>query len=206
MIFIDFISIKEYRVYCVKSRQTIEDTIKKSRFIGVIIPCGSEQDVVRHIHHLHLEHPNANHIAYAYRLKTKQGFVSRFHDAGEPAGTAGKPIFQHLEGRNLINLLVAVIRYFGGIKLGAGGLTRAYGNTAKKVIDIAEISGYVEWANVSLTLDYSQMQRLEYGLKKWGGRILKQDFAEQVRLLVELPAEHLNSLLQSFPAAINLSP
>ncbi|MGZ8194860.1 MAG: IMPACT family protein [Methylosarcina sp.] len=193
-------------MYCVKSRQIIEDTIKKSRFIGVIIPCDSEQDVMRHLYHLHLEHPNATHIAYAYRLKTEQGFVYRFHDAGEPAGTAGKPIFQHLEGRNLINLLVAVIRYYGGVKLGAGGLTRAYGNTAKKAIDAAEISGYVEWAKVSLTLDYSQVQRLEYGLKKWGGRILKQDFAEQVRLLVELPAEHLNALLQSFPAAINLSP
>lgn len=192
-------------MYCVKSRQSIEDTIKKSRFIGVIIPCASEREIMRHLQQLHLEHPNASHIAYAYRLKTEQGFVYRYHDAGEPAGTAGKPIFQHLEGRNLINLLAAVIRYFGGVKLGAGGLTRAYGNTAKKAIDAAEIAAYIEWVKVPLTLDYGQMQPLEYALKKLEGKILKQDFTEQVRLLVELPAEHLNALLQSFPTAPDLS-
>lgn len=193
-------------MYCVKSSQAIEDTIKKSRFIGVVIPCSTEREAMEHLHRLHLEHANASHIAYAYRLKTKQGFVYRFHDAGEPAGTAGKPIFQHLEGRNLINALVAVIRYFGGIKLGAGGLTRAYGNTAKKAIDAADLSDYIEWVKVPLTLDYGQLQPLEYTLKKWDGRILKQDFTERVRLLVELPAEHLNALVQSFPAAADLSP
>lgn len=193
-------------VYCVKSSRTIEDTIKKSRFIGIVMPCRSDREAAAHLHRLHLEHPHATHIAYAYRLKTEQGFVYRCHDAGEPSGTAGKPIFQHLEGKDLINALVAVIRYFGGIKLGAGGLTRAYGNTAKKAIDAAELSDYVEWIRVPLTLDYGQMQRLEYALKKWDGRILKQDFTEQVRLVVELPAEHLNGLLQSFPAAPDFPP
>lgn len=193
-------------MYCVKSRQTIEDTIKKSRFIGIVMPCRSEREAMEHLRSLHLEHPHATHVAYAYRLKTEQGFVYRCHDAGEPAGTAGKPIFQYLEGKDLINVLVAVIRYFGGIKLGAGGLTRAYGNTAKKAIEAAEISDYVEWVQVPMTLDYGQMQPLEYALKKWEGRILKQDFTERVRLVVELPAEHLSVLLQSFPAAADFLP
>ena len=109
--------------------------------------------------------------------------IYRFHDAGEPTGTAGKPIFQHIEGKELINLLIAVIRYFGGVKLGAGGLTRAYGNTAKQVIEAAEIGAYVELVKIPLTLDYKQMQPLEYLLKKLDGHILKQDFAEQVRVI-----------------------
>ena len=96
-------------------------------------------EVLQHLKQLHDEHPNASHIAYAYRIKTDHGLIYRFHDAGEPTGTAGKPIFQHIEGKELINLLIAVIRYFGGVKLGAGGLTRAYGNTAKQVIEAAEI-------------------------------------------------------------------
>jgi uncharacterized YigZ family protein len=125
--------------------------------------------------------------------------IYRFHDAGEPSGTAGKPIFQHIEGKELINLLIAVIRYFGGVKLGAGGLTRAYGNTAKQVIEAAEIVPYVELVNIPLTLDYKQMQALEYLLKKLDGHILKQDFAEQVRLIIRLPVEQVNTLLQSFP-------
>jgi len=186
-------------MYCVKSRQVVEDIIKKSRFIGVIVPCVSEIEVLHHLKQLHDEHPNASHIAYAYRIKTDHGLAYRFHDAGEPTGTAGKPIFQHIEGKELINLLIAVIRYFGGIKLGAGGLTRAYGNTAKQVIEAADIDPYVELANIRLTLDYKQMQPLGYLLKKLDGHILKQDFAEQVRLVIQLPADQVNTLLESFP-------
>jgi uncharacterized YigZ family protein len=186
-------------MYCVKSKLTIEDTIKKSRFIGVIVPCVNENEALLNLKQLHAEHPNANHIAFAYRVKTDRGFISRFHDAGEPTGTAGKPIFQHIEGKQLMNLVIAVIRYFGGVKLGAGGLTRAYGNTAKSVIEAAEIYPYVELARISLTLDYNQMQPLEYQLKKLDGQIIEQHFAEQVRLLIQLPADNVDILLQSFP-------
>lgn len=186
-------------MYCVKSKQIIEDTIKKSRFIGVLVPCANEPEALLNLKNLYLEHPNASHIAYAYRLKTDHGLIYRFHDAGEPTGTAGKPIFQHLEGKKLINLLVAVIRYFGGVKLGTGGLTRAYGNMAKRVIETAETSAYVEMVNVGLTLDYSKVKPLEYALKELDGTIVKQDYAEQVRLLIRLPAEHLTALLRAFP-------
>lgn len=187
-------------MYCVKSTQTIEDTIKKSRFIGIVIPCINEQDVVRHLNDLHHEYPDATHIAYAFRIKTDHGVVYRFHDAGEPAGTAGRPIFLHLEGKDLVNLLVAVIRYFGGVKLGAGGLARAYGNTAKRVIEASETTAYVEWVNVPLTLAYDQIQSLEHTLKKLGGRITNQAFTEQVRVEVELPSEQRQNLLKAFPA------
>jgi len=193
-------------VNCVKSRQTIEEIIKKSRFIGVIIPCANEYEVLLNLKQLYDEHPNASHIAYAYRIKTDHGMVYRFHDAGEPAGTAGKPIFQHIEGKELINLLIAVIRYFGGIKLGAGGLTRAYANTAKQVIEAAEIGAYIELVNIRLTLDYKQMQPLEYLLKKLEGQIIKQEFSGQVQLIIRLPAEQLNTLLQSFPGTVDYLP
>ncbi|MGR8979324.1 MAG: IMPACT family protein [Gammaproteobacteria bacterium] len=188
-------------MYCVKNRQTIEDTIKKSRFIGFIAPCRDEQDIMLNLKNLSLEHPHATHIAFAYRLKTEHGLTYRLHDAGEPAGTAGKPIFQHLEGRDLVNVLIAVVRYFGGIKLGAGGLTRAYGNTAKKVIEAADLIAYVEMVNVDLTLEYAQMQRLEYTLKKLSGKIIDQEFAGHIRLSVELPAENLSALLAAFPGS-----
>jgi uncharacterized YigZ family protein len=186
-------------VYCVKSQHTIEDNIKKSRFIGMIFPCKDEQTVVRHLKNLHHDYPDATHIVYAYRLKTPQGFVYRFYDAGEPSGTAGKPIFQHLDGKDLIDVLLVVIRYFGGIKLGAGGLTRAYGNAAKRVIDEADIEPFIEMANVRLSVTYSQLQPLEYLLKKLHGRIVDQQFAEQINLVLELPAEQVQTLQQSFP-------
>lgn len=186
-------------MYCVKSQHTIEDNIKKSRFIGMIFPCKDEQTVVRHLKNLHHAYPDATHIVYAYRLKTPQGFVYRFHDAGEPSGTAGKPIFQHLEGKDLIDVLLVVIRYFGGIKLGAGGLTRAYGNAARRVIDEARIEPFIEMATVRLSVTYSQLQPLEYLLNKLNGRIVDQQFAERIGLTLELPADQLPTLQRSFP-------
>ena len=182
----------------VKSKYSTEEIIRKSRFIGVIAPCATENEVLHQLKQLHQEYPDATHIAYAYQLKIDNGLVYRFHDAGEPTGTAGKPIFQHIDGKQLINVLVAVIRYFGGVKLGAGGLTRAYGQTARQVIDAADIYPYIEMATVNLTLDYKQIQPLEYVLKKLDGHILQQDFAEQVRVVVQLPAEQAAILWQSF--------
>lgn len=183
---------------CVQSKQQIEENIKKSRFIGVIVPCATEAEVMAQLRQLHADYADASHIAFAYQLKTDNGLLYRFHDAGEPTGTAGKPIYQHLEGKQIINVLVAVIRYFGGIKLGAGGLTRAYGQTARQVIDAAELYPYIEMANVTLTLDYKQIQSLEYALKKLHGQITRQDFTEQVKVTVQLPANQLNTLLQTF--------
>lgn len=171
-----------------------EEIIKKSRFIGIISPCPSERDALLLLKKLHEQHPAANHIVYAYRIQTPDGLVCRFYDAGEPSGTAGKPIFQHLEGKQLINLIVVVIRYFGGVKLGAGGLTRAYGNVAKQAIESAEITDYIEMANLTLTLEYNQLQMLEYQLKKLDGEILQQDFAEQVRVRLRLPKNNLATL------------
>lgn len=178
----------------VKQACTTEEIIKKSRFIGLIAPCASEQQAHAILHQAQQQHPNANHIVFAYRINTDSGLLCRFYDAGEPSGTAGKPVFQHLEGKQLINLIVVIIRYFGGIKLGAGGLTRAYGNTAKKVIEAARIVDYVEFAQLQLTLDYNQLQPLEYQLQKLDGHIIQQDFTDHVTVTVSLPAANIKTL------------
>lgn len=183
-------------MHCVSAPHSIEELIKKSRFIGVITPCQTEQTALQTISQLHAEHPHATHIAFAFRIQSPEGILYRFHDAGEPSGTAGKPIYQHLEGKDLINVLVAVIRYFGGVKLGAGGLTRAYGNTAGAVIESATISDYVPMSTLRLSLDYQQLQAFEYHLKKHAGVIVQQDFAEQIHLVIELPKSQADNLLQ----------
>jgi len=188
-------------LFYVKSKHLSEEIIKKSRFIGVITPCQDENAVLWQLRQLYAEHPNANHIAFAYRIKTANGIIYRFHDAGEPTGTAGKPILQHLEGKQLINVLAAVVRYFGGVKLGAGGLTRAYSNAAKQAIALAELLPYVELISVQLTIDYNQMQSLEYLLNKIDGQLITQAFAEQIHMQIQLPAQQLATLLQAYPAA-----
>jgi len=177
---------------------TFESMIKKSRFISVILPCASADLVLPLLRTLQIEHPQANHIAFAYRIKTNTGIIYRFNDAGEPTGTAGKPIFQYLEGNNVINVLVVVIRYFGGVKLGAGGLTRAYGQMAKQVIEASTLQAYIEMATLNITLDYDKFQSFEYALKKLNGCIVEQDFAGQIHLTVTLPLEKQSELEGEF--------
>lgn len=185
-------------MYCVKSSVEFEETIKKSRFIGILMPCYSANEAHQHLQQHAQQHLNASHIAFAYRIKLSTGIITRFYDAGEPSGTAGKPIFQHLDGKNLINLLCIVIRYYGGIKLGAGGLTRAYGNTAKKVIEASNVVPFIEYEQIKLELHYNQMQSLEYHLKKLEGEIVEQLFTDKINLLISIPQDNVSDLSKLF--------
>jgi len=189
-------------VQCVNFPTLVEDIIKKSRFIGCIYPCLSEAEVATYLTALRLKHTGANHIAFAYRIKTEQGLICRFNDAGEPSGTAGKPIFKYIEGHDLINVLIVVVRYFGGTKLGAGGLTRAYGNAAKQAIAVADIAEFVELVTLQFILDYKQLQPFEYTLNKVSGHIISKDFSGQVRLQVQLPESQSEALLQVFSGQV----
>jgi len=174
--------------------------IKKSHFIGAIMPCNTEREALQHLRRLATEHANANHLAFAWRIRQDDGFINeRCHDAGEPSGTAGRPILAPLEGSNIINAVVGVIRYFGGVKLGTGGLARAYGTAAKLAIEGAEIQAWVEHVSFELTLEYSQLQLLEYHLKKCNGQIVDQQFSDRVQVLINLPASHQQQIIQLFP-------
>jgi uncharacterized YigZ family protein len=185
-------------MYCVESPHRSEELIKRSRFIGIIAPCHDESGAARLLARLHAEYADASHIAFAYRIKSRRGIVARVFDAGEPSGTAGKPIFQQLEGKDLINVLIAVVRYFGGIKLGAGGLARAYGGTAKKVIEGSSVIQHVEYKTIELSLDYSQLQPLEYWLRKRKGQIIEQSFSDKVDLVIRLPADRADEVTTLF--------
>ena len=176
-----------------------ESEIKKSRFIGVAMHCDSEQSALKQLRQLAAQHASANHLAFAWRIRAAEGFITeRFFDAGEPSGTAGRPILSPLQGEDLINTVVAVIRYFGGVKLGTGGLTRAYGNAAKQAIEAAGKLPWVEMAQLSLKIDYSQLQMLEHQLKQIKGRIVDQQFTDRVSVVIELPAEHLVTIREQF--------
>ena len=114
-----------------KLLKNIEIIEKKSRFLGYFYQIISENDVKEIISTLKQEHKKATHICYAARLKNP--FFERAVDDGEPSGTAGRPILSVLQKREINNACVVVVRYFGGIKLGAGGLVRAYSKTASLV-------------------------------------------------------------------------
>lgn len=179
--------------YTIQQSFISEYEIKKSRFIGIISPCESERDAALQLNEIAQQNPQANHLAFAWKFRNADGSMNiRFHDAGEPSGTAGKPILSYLEGADLINCLIAVVRYFGGVKLGAGGLTRAYGQAAKQALEVAELLPWVLQRQLQFVLDYPDMQQFEYELKKHQGMILEQQFQEQIRVIVQLPDNKAN--------------
>lgn len=109
--------------------------IKKSKFLGYGFSINSENEFIDFLNELKKQHKKATHFCYGYTLNTNNTLIERFNDDGEPGGTAGRPMLNILKLKNKQNYAVIVVRYFGGIKLGAGGLTRAYIKTASQVIE-----------------------------------------------------------------------
>jgi uncharacterized YigZ family protein len=175
-----------------------EQTITKSRFIAMAVHCADEREVGAALRAFAAQHQNAHHLAYAFRLKTELGIVPRFSDAGEPSGTAGMPVLKLIEGRDLINVCVAVIRYYGGINLGTGGLARAYGGTAKLALDAAKMSAFVEMQTVQLTIDYKQMDLMTRALANCNGSIVSKAFNEKIDLVLSLPVDEAAGFLSRF--------
>ena len=175
-----------------------EYSVNKSRFIAIAEYCADERAVGACLRKLASQHPSAHHLAYAFRLNTAQGIVQRFSDAGEPSGTAGKPILQFLEGRDLINVCVGVIRYYGGINLGTGGLAKAYGGTGRLAIDDATTIPYVKMQQLPLTLDYTELDYFSRELAKINGIMLDKVFGDGVTVLVSLPEASVEEVLKRF--------
>ena len=115
-----------------------EIKIKGSRFIGSARPVDSRQDAEAFVGRLSKKYHDATHNCYAYRVGMGDASVFRYSDAGEPSGTAGRPILEAIDGRELTNTALVVTRYFGGVKLGTGGLARAYGACAAETLDAGE--------------------------------------------------------------------
>ena len=185
-------------MFTIEKVGTAEQTINKSRFFAWAALCETEQHVGAFLRAIANQHQSASHLAYAYRVKTVEGVIPRFSDAGEPSGTAGKPILQMLEGRDLINVCVGVIRYYGGVNLGTGGLARAYGGTAKMALEIANIVPFVEMQELKLTIQYNRMDELTRTLSLLKGKILDKSFDSAVHVKVCLPAAESSAFMSRF--------
>ena len=169
-------------------KEIYEITIKNSKFIGVIIPIESKEDIKERLNELKTEYKNATHYCYAFKLINDKGFS----DDGEPNKTAGIPILNVIEGENLINVLVVVIRYFGGIKLGPGGLIRAYSSTCKEVINKCTLIDLINGLEASITFDYSKEKEINYLLKN---TIIKNKLYEQnFTYIIETTKDILDSI------------
>lgn len=165
---------------------------KRSRFIGHVWPIDSEEEARRRIEETRKRHYDARHNCWCYILR--EGNIMRYSDDGEPQGTGGQPMLNVFVREEVTNVCCVVTRYFGGILLGAGGLTRAYGGTAKLALNEAGISHMRLWGTLAIPCAYSQYERVKLLVEGEGGVIADTDFAADVVLTVLLPAEQTDAL------------
>lgn len=160
--------------------------INKSRFLGYCLHVETEQEAQDALSRIRKRHYDARHCCYAFRLI--EGGIARSSDDGEPSGTAGAPILSVLSGANVENTLCAVVRYFGGVLLGTGGLVRAYGKAASDALSAARIVQMRVCERLLIKVSYSAYNALE-PLMRQKGYPYDADFTEQVALTFQLPAE-----------------
>lgn len=184
---------------CFKSISIQEQTIQKSRFIGYTFIGETKQEILRTLQWITKEHPHASHLAFAYQLKSEYGFEPYYSDAGEPSGTAGKPLLQLIDAHQIVSGGIGVIRYYGGINLGTGGLTRAYGGTGKLALTHSIIEPYVEYIKLKLTINYNELDNYIHVIYSMNGSVLDKGFNEKVSLIVRLPEGELDKLKARFP-------
>lgn len=134
--------------------------VQKSTFIAHIVSFESLEEKRKS---LKADHPKARHVVWAYRTLNKFNQIEEYaSDDGEPKGTAGIPILNVMRGWGLVNVAILVVRYFGGIKLGTGGLVRAYGASANKVLEIATVVDFLPTSPIHFAVPYNLLQRFEY--------------------------------------------
>ena len=166
---------------------SVELEIKRSRFLGRAAPLRTEEAIQAWLAATRAAHPDASHHCFAYRLGVS-GDAGRFSDDGEPGGTAGRPIMEVLLREEVVDIAVVVTRYFGGVLLGAGGLTRAYSQSAAEAVRAAGFLSMRPHTEIAVTLDYASLGALEQLLSHTGLQALEKEYAERVTLLIPVPA------------------
>jgi uncharacterized YigZ family protein len=155
---------------------------KKSKFITYICPY---DDFKVLLDDLKSSHKKARHFVYAYRyLNHYDQIVENSSDDGEPKGTSGKPSLKVLQGNDIINTAVIIVRYFGGIKLGTGGLTKAYSDAVNQALSVSNQILYQKLITQKIEVSYSELSKKEYELKQKNIKIISKEFGEKVILTV----------------------
>ena len=167
---------------------------KKSRFQAFAVPVSSEQAVKEFLENYRDQ--STSHQCWAWKI----GHDVRFNDDGEPSGTAGRPILAVIEGQSLTNVLILVNRWYGGVKLGTGGLTRAYGGCASQAIQLAERVEMVATQSVSLHCEFGELAKIEYELQQLEIAFQADYLADGVLMTAEMTddqIEVINPFLQN---------
>ncbi len=170
---------------------TIE--VNRSKFIAHIVPIDEFENLYKDLKN---KHPKANHIVYAMRYFNEYGqIVENSSDDGEPKGCAGVPALNVLRGEDIVESAVAIVRYFGGIKLGTGGMARAYSKAVKELLEVSELLPYIKEFSYEFSSSYSNIDKILYQLKELKISSYERDFGiESVEWRIKATKEQIERL------------
>lgn len=173
-------------MYTIKEDVKAEIIINKSRFIGILKSVDNVDDINDILYNIKNEYKDATHYCYAYIIDN----TKRFNDDGEPGGTAGMPILNVIEQNNLNHVIIVIIRYFGGIKLGAGGLVRAYSKISSECVKLATLATLEDGYLVNIKLNYNNIKDIDNLLKN--EKIIDKNFMEDITYKVMITKNNLD--------------
>lgn len=172
--------------------------IKKSQFIAFAYPVTSRDEAMFHVEQLRLEFPDARHHCWAYIIGDPNNTTSAgFDDDGEPNGTAGRPILNVLQHKAIGNVIIIIVRYFGGIKLGAGGLTRAYAASAQLAVDEMQLVAFVPKSTLMIETDFANEAQCRYIATQLDGVIGEVNYSQTVSLPITIADENIAALKEN---------
>lgn len=185
----------DYTYQTIASKSNGEYKEKGSKFIAYAFPVLSEKDVKEKLNQIKEEHPSSRHVCYGYRLGVNTNERYRVNDDGEPSGSAGQPIYGQILSYELTNVLVAVVRYFGGTKLGVGGLIKAYKEAAKLAIDSNKIVQKELTQIVSVNFPYEATTALNILFNKYNLSKSNETFEQSCSCDIEIPLSVVDEVI-----------
>ncbi len=174
-------------------------TEKKSKFIANIFYVENEKEAEEILKKIKKKYYDARHNCYAYRIKNENGILQKQSDDGEPSGTAGSPMLNILEKKELINVIAIVTRYFGGILLGTGGLVKAYSEALKEALRNAEYAQIEQGYILEIITTYEDINKIEHLLIQNDVAIVNKEYTEKIKLLVEISKEKYEKIVKKIP-------
>ena len=179
-----------------------EIEIKKSKFIGCCYYAGTEKEAKEIILSLKSKYKTATHVVYAFICGKPNSQTMGMSDDGEPKGTAGKPILQVLKGSKITNILCAVIRYFGGTKLGTGGLVKAYTEAAKSALEKLETKQLIEESEITMVISYDNFDNVRKIItSEQQTKIISEDFLDNVKIKASIPNAKMELIINKIKNA-----
>lgn len=188
---------KSYKTIKIQAQDEFVE--KRSRFIGYCKPVKTEQEAIDFINAIKKEHWNATHNCYAYSIR--QGQIKRYSDDGEPQGTAGMPMLDVIVKNDVVDVVVVVTRYFGGILLGTGGLVRAYSQGAKVALNAGNIVTMELCSQCMVKCSYNQYGKVNTLIMQNGGLVDNCNFADNVDIIFHIPVDRVAPLNKVFAEA-----